>query len=133
MAHSGCVLVVEPDEAALTNTVWEVRQAGHHVIGVSSFDEARRQLSLNPVDVLVSQARLGMFNGLHLAHMARSHNPRACALILNEELDATLERDVTALGGMLVPGRISSDALASLVTLVKGASDANEVGNPRPA
>jgi DNA-binding response OmpR family regulator len=112
------VLVVEPDEAALSNMVWAFRQAGHNVMGVTGFEEARRQILLSPVDVIVSRARLGLFNGLHLVHLARSQNPRVYPVILSEGPDAALEQEVVALGGTLIPGPVSGDALASLVTLL---------------
>jgi DNA-binding NtrC family response regulator len=118
------VLVVEPDEAALSNMVWAFRQAGQQVLGVTSFEEAKRQILLNPVDVIVSQARLGLFNGLHLAHLARSQNPRVLPVILNEQPDPALEQEIVALGGTFVPGPVSSDALASLVVLLVGSGGA---------
>jgi DNA-binding NtrC family response regulator len=111
-------LIVDPDEIALSSTVNAFRHAGYHVTAVTSFDDAHRQISATNVDILISRARLGMFHAIHLAHVLRSANPHACTVILSEEPDTALERELATLNGMLVPSRITIDALVSLVGML---------------
>jgi DNA-binding response OmpR family regulator len=112
------VLVVEPDERALSAIVSALRHAGYQVTGVCSFDDAHRHLGAARVDVLVSRAVLGALHAIHLAQVLHFVNQGASIVILGDEPDVTLERQLAAMNGMLVPSRISLGALVSLVAML---------------
>ena len=94
------ILVVEPDEASLAEMLKALRSAGYHTTGATTFEEARRQLALDPPRVVVAAARLGAFSGLHLAIIARELRPDCQSLILADAADAVLEREVTDAGAV---------------------------------
>jgi DNA-binding response OmpR family regulator len=109
------VLVVEQDPGALSTAVRTLRGAGHHATGVSSYEEARRQLTLDPPDVLLSPARLGDHHGLHLALVARARRVDTHAVILVDLEDPVLHSEVTRAGASLVVRPLGADALLALV------------------
>jgi DNA-binding NtrC family response regulator len=109
------VLVVEQDRGALSAAVRTLRGAGHHATGVSSYEEARRQLALDPPDVLLSAARLGDHHGLHLALVARARRVDTRAVILADLEDPVLQSEVTRAGASLVVRPLGADALLTLV------------------
>ena len=97
-------LIVPPDGGARATIRRSLRSAGFQAVAVDTFDAARHMLELEPVDVLVTEARLGDFHGLHLVLLARSSNPAVFAAVLTRERDDVLERDVERAGGVLFAG-----------------------------
>ncbi|HKB11691.1 MAG TPA: hypothetical protein VKD69_13605 [Vicinamibacterales bacterium] len=94
-------LIVHPNADTRAAIVRSLRDAGFQAVGVASFEAARHLLGLEPINVLVTQARLGDFHGLHLVMLARSLNPAVFAAVLSAEQDAVLARDVEAAGAAL--------------------------------
>ena len=101
-------LIVHPDGGARAAIRGRLRSAGFQAVAVDTFDAARHMLELEPVDVLVTEARLGDFHGLHLVLLARSSNPAVFAAVLTPERDDMLERDVERAGGVLFVGDIAA-------------------------
>lgn len=101
---SPVALIVHPDGGARATIRRSLRSAGFQAVAVDTFDAARHLLELEPVDVLVTEARLGDFHGLHLVLLARSGNPAVFAAVLTAERDDVLERDVERAGGVLLVG-----------------------------
>jgi DNA-binding response OmpR family regulator len=97
-------LIVHPDGEARSTIRRSLRGAGFQAVAVDTFDAARHMLGLEPVDVLVTEARLGDFHGLHLVLLARAANPAVFAAVLTREQDDVLERDVERAGGELFVG-----------------------------
>jgi DNA-binding response OmpR family regulator len=94
-------LIVHPDAEARSTIVRNLRDAGFQVVGVDTFEAARHMLLLEPVTVLVTEARLGDFHGLHLVLLARCSNPSVFAAVLTAEEDEVLQREVENAGGTL--------------------------------
>ena len=59
------ILIVEDDENTLAGWVELLRAAGYLVTGVSSYEEGRQELATMP-DLLITDVRLGVYNGLQL-------------------------------------------------------------------
>ena len=107
-------LIVHPDGEARATIRRSLRDAGFQAVAVDTFDAARHMLGLEPVDVLVTEARLGDFHGLHLLLLARSANPAVFALVLTREQDDVLERDVDRAGGVLLVGNQAEAIVAHI-------------------
>lgn len=107
-------LIVHTDGDARAAIVHGVRAAGFQGIGVAGFDAAKYHLGLEPVDVLITEARLGDFHGVHLVLLARYANPAAFAAVLTTDDDAVLQRDVEAAGGMLFIGNQTDSIVAAI-------------------
>ena len=89
------VLVVAP-HAEVANTVvrWLTSQ-GHEASLVKDFVRARAEFDANPPDLLVTEVRLGEFNGLQLAIRAHVHSPTISTIVIGDD-DIVLERDALA-------------------------------------
>ena len=57
----------------------------------ADFEAARRTLAGTPCDLLITQLRLGPFNGLHLVYLARARLIRS--VVYDETMDPFLARE----------------------------------------
>jgi DNA-binding response OmpR family regulator len=108
-------LIVHPDSAMRAAVVQSLRETGFQAVGVDSFAAAKRQLALERVDVLITEARLGDFHGLHLVLLARSANPAVFAAVLASEPDAVLQRDIESAGAILFAGK-GTEAIVAMIS-----------------
>ena len=71
------VLLVEPNPRfadVIQESIRQVAQVYHHL----EFESARRQLATFRFDFVVSNVRLGAFNGLHLTYAVNAVSPTRC-------------------------------------------------------
>jgi len=99
------VLVVAPTPAIAQTVTSRLVDLRVNVTLVTSFDEARQGLRDSIPDLLISEVRLGEFNGLHLALRARSQGVRTIVLGDNDQVT---RREAAALGADYLSG--DSDA-----------------------
>jgi CheY-like chemotaxis protein len=90
------VLVVTPD-AALCRSVGERLSSNATVHMCAGFEDARRRLS-GRYDLLISDLRLGDFNGLHLAHLVRHLMLPTRCVVFSSHYDAGFAAEVIAAG-----------------------------------
>jgi DNA-binding NtrC family response regulator len=90
------VLIVEDDRASLDGLVALMAGAGYRVTGAPSFEEGRRALAALP-DVLVTDVRLGAYNGLQLIIRGRALNPRLHAIVVTGHSDVVVRREAERL------------------------------------
>jgi len=91
------VLLVEPDKARrvhLRDVVREVADVDVH----SDFVSARAHLFSKPYDWLVTDTRLGAFNGLHLVYLARSSRLPIRSLVYADRRDVFLAQEAQRAG-----------------------------------
>lgn len=91
------VLLVEPDAvfgALLHQAISDLAD----VWCVSQFAAARSIIQQSPVDLLVTNLRLGAFNGLHLVHLAALMATQTRAVVYTERLDLWFGREVQRAG-----------------------------------
>ena len=88
------VLVVAPTSPLAANLVEWLTEAGYEVILVTSFLAGKARLELAP-SVLISEVRLGDYNGLHLALRAKAGDIPS---IVVGNPDPVLEREAERLG-----------------------------------
>ena len=79
------VLVVEPNPSLAQNIVNWLSSQGHETHVCAGFAEAKPELESWPPDLLVTEVKLGEYNGLHLAIRARQHQPQTLALVLGDD------------------------------------------------
>lgn len=92
------ILVVSADPHVLSGRVTGLRRAGFAARACSSFPDARRTLEEgSPPEVLVTDVRLGPYNGLHLVAVARVEFPRTVAIVIGGQ-DHVLEVEAGGLG-----------------------------------
>lgn len=99
------VLVVDDDVQLLGMVENWLAEAGYDVVACSRFEAARNYLAAQPLDALVTDLRLGDFNGLQLALRASNPRRRTAVLVMSAYDDVVSRRDAAACGGrfMLKP------------------------------
>ena len=85
------ILVLDDDESALGGIVELLRDAGHQVTGATTYDAAKRLLSVSTFDLLISDVRLRSFNGLHLVMQSRADHPDMAVIIITGYDDPMIE------------------------------------------
>lgn len=110
---SAYVLIVDDDPEVLDVLRDVLEGAGYRTVGTTTFEEGRRLLAASPPPaVLVTDVRLGAYNGLQLAHL---RDPATRLVVISGFLDRTLEAEATRLGGVYllkpVPGTQLLDAV----------------------
>jgi DNA-binding response OmpR family regulator len=99
------VLVVDDDVETMGIVEYWLADAGYDVVTCSRFDAARDYLASHPLDALVTDIRLGEFNGLQLALRASEAGRRIAVVIMSAYDDVVSRRDAETVGGrfMLKP------------------------------
>jgi DNA-binding response OmpR family regulator len=115
---SARILVVDDEPAVLETLAWGLRRGGFDVTTQARFADARRHIDTDPPDALVTDVRLGAFNGLQLALHMRQARPHAPIIVLSGFDDPMLRREAEALGGVYLTKPLTGDTLA---TYLKGA------------
>jgi DNA-binding response OmpR family regulator len=120
------VLIVEDDAA---NGAWLIRvvsDAGYDVLGASTFDEARQLLNTRRFDLLITDLRLGGFNGLQLL-LGRPMN----AIVITGYADHVLETEAKHLGAGFLVKPFTAVELLKAVEEKLGSQAAATFGTPR--
>lgn len=84
------VLIVDDEPDVLETLAELVAAGGYDVVTHTSFEEARKDITNDPPDILVTDVRLGAFNGLQLAVLMRSLRPDTPIVVLSAYDDPTL-------------------------------------------
>jgi hypothetical protein len=111
------LLVVHPDPARLADQLVCFQHAGCVAAGTTSFPDARALVAAFRPDVLVTSVRIGEFNGIHLAILARMTHG-APTIVVGDD-DPVLEREAEQAGAQYV---ITPADPADLVALVRRAA-----------
>jgi DNA-binding response OmpR family regulator len=118
MTRSSVLLVAPTPHLAARLYGW-LTDEGFQVAVVSSFSAAKARLQDGP-SVLISEIRLGEYNGLHLAIRAKD---RGIPAIVVGEIDPVLEREANAFGATYLSSKMArSELLAVLERLPEPAS-----------
>src|SRR5262249_37536159 len=116
------VLLVEPDP-----TRWpELRQAGRGSFAIEicgDFTEARHSLMNRPPPLLVTNLRLGAYNGLHLVYLIAANKYPTRTVVYSSHQDLALIEEAQGIGAFYEPAH-------RLGTAVPGCPHATA---PRPA
>jgi len=110
----GRVLVVEDDRTTLSGWVELLGLAGYHVTGVSSYEQALDELAQMP-DLLITDVRLGVYNGLQLIMRGRMMNPELQAIVVTGYADQVVFREAAHLHAEHVEKPVDFDRLMLLV------------------
>jgi DNA-binding NtrC family response regulator len=108
-------LIVEDDEALLEAVTRAFREAGEDVVACMSFSDARQALREGTFDALLTDVRLGEFNGLQLAVIARDLHPEIRLIVYSGFNDPVLRTEAERLGATYLVKPIPSTDLLNLV------------------
>ncbi len=113
MAYS--VLVVDAHPFVLSRLVEPLRNAGYRVTGATTFEAATVRLAVEPPNLLIAAARLGLFNGLHLVVRGRYDHPQMAAIVTTGVKDPVLEAEASSLGAACLVSPTSASELLAFV------------------
>lgn len=109
------VLLVNTDAVVLKRIESLLSKEGYVVAAAEGFPRAKELLSSFSPDLLVTDVRLGAFNGLHLAFRARLDYSTLPVIITDERYDSVLEQEATRLGAAYLVNPLENDAFLSNV------------------
>jgi two-component system response regulator YesN len=110
-------LVIDDDAQVLSLTTAWLRDAGYDVITASTFEEGQLAIRRYAPPIIVSDVRLGLFNGLHLGHLARLLAPDVHLVFVSGFDDPVLRRDAASLGAAYLRKPVRANDLLSAVRL----------------
>ena len=109
------ILIVEDDRDTLAGLTALLRSVGYGVTGAASFEEGRRALQQKPA-LLMTDVRLGAYNGLHLIIRARAEAPHLPAIVLTGHSDVVVRREAERLGAVYIEKPVVPEKLLVLVS-----------------
>jgi ActR/RegA family two-component response regulator len=92
------VLLVDPDPQMLKHYARGLSDAGFFVTTCGSFETAFPRLQFVAPDVLITAARLGAYNGVHLVIRGRTDYPSMQSIVVDSTFDVALGSDAMAQG-----------------------------------
>jgi two-component system response regulator RegA len=108
-------LVVERNLPDALSVVSMLVSRRFHVTVAETFTKAKGLLSTQPPNVLLTEVRLGEFNGLHLVLRGKSLRPDMAAIVLSSVVDPVLQSDAEAMGATFVVKPIDESELVAAV------------------
>ena len=109
------VLVVDDERALLDAMKVAFERAGRDVVACRTFEDARDKLLTEQFDVLVTDVRLGAFNGLQLAVIARDKDRDIGIIVFSGFDDPVLRGEAARLGASYVVKPVTSEQLLDLM------------------
>jgi len=105
------VLVVDDDQAIL-RMIEEMLTAGGYAVELcSSFEAAKHRLTLSRPDVLLTDVRLGAFNGLQLVILAKELSPSITAIVMSAYDDVALRKEASRCGASYLQKPFTDEAI----------------------
>ena len=109
------ILVVDDDSVLLDAVRRGFEQAGAEVTACEGFEEGRRALRSQHFDALITDVRLGAFNGLQLAVIARADHPEIRVVVFSGYDDPVLRSEAEHAGAQYVTTPVQVAELLNLL------------------
>ena len=93
-------LIVEDDDAVRAMLERWLLDDGYAVATCASFEAARARIAAAPPDLLLTDVRLGAFNGLQLAILAKQHREDTLIIVVTAFDDPSLRREAELCGAL---------------------------------
>ena len=115
------VLIVDDYQDVSEVLASELQMQGFHVTPSRSFEDAHEKLLIEIFDVLVTDVRLGEFNGIQLAVIAREKWPSMRIIVISGFDDSVVKAEATRLNATYLLKPVSPE---HLVTILRSESPA---------
>ena len=111
------ILLVEDDVSLLEALTRALTNDGtQEVTACGTFEEGRRRLREQTFDVLMTDVRLGAFNGLQLAVLAKDVHPSMQLIVFSGFDDDVLRTETEHLGGVYLVKPVTIAQLQALMS-----------------
>ena len=117
MARRRYALVVAPTTAIAQYLAERLGSRGFEVVRRTEFTAARSEIAREPLALLVTELKLGDYNGLHLTLAARERSPEIVAIVIGHA-DPVLEREAQRQGAQYLVWPFTDAALDEAVRAV---------------
>jgi len=121
------LLIVDDDPSVLEPLSRYLAESGFHVASSRAFDEAKHHIATVRPDIVITDVRLGAFNGLQLAILARDVRPDAQVIVISGFDDPVLKEEARRIGAIYLVKPVGGRALVDV--LRAGAATSS---GPRP-
>ena len=112
---AGVVLIVDDDRDLLYLLTQAFQNAGYQVVGASDFTSARTSLRTHRLTALLTDVRLGEYNGIQLALLARELHPAIKVVVFSGFDDPVLREEAERVGAPFLVKPVSSQVLVDLL------------------
>jgi DNA-binding response OmpR family regulator len=109
------IIVVDDDSSLLEALERSLAEGGLDVVGYSSFEDARRALRDERFDALLTDVRLGAFNGIQLAVIARDAHPDMQIIVFSGFDDPVLRSEAEHIGAAYLVKPVTGGELKELL------------------
>ena len=110
------ILLVDDDESLLDAFARALgAEARYEVVACATFEEARRRLRERSFDVLLTDVRLGAFNGIQLVVLAKDMNPATQLVVFSGFDDEVLRAEAQHMGATYLVKPVSPAQLVELI------------------
>jgi DNA-binding NtrC family response regulator len=92
------VMIVDDEPSVLGTLDRLIASWGHRTMAFGTFEQARIALANGNPDALVTDVRLGNYNGLQLVHLAKQRNPSAIVIAVSGIDDPVLRVEAANVG-----------------------------------
>jgi DNA-binding NtrC family response regulator len=92
------IFVVDDDRQVLRYLTELLQESGYDTVSCERFLDAKGMLATSRPDLLLTDLRLGAYNGLQLAIFARERHPGLPVVVLTGYEDPTLREEATRAG-----------------------------------
>ena len=116
------VLIVDDEAQVLSTLAAFVTRAGFTVETATKFEDAKRLLTTDPPDILVTDVRLGPYNGLQLVLLMREARPEGRIVVLSAFDDPTLRQEASRYQAEYILKPLSGQALIERLSATSGSS-----------
>jgi ActR/RegA family two-component response regulator len=106
---TGRILILEDDPDVASVYEKALREDGNSVTVCSRFEDAREQLRREPPDAVLTDVRVGQYNGLQLAILFRRQSPDGRIVVVTGYDDTVIRKEVKELHAefLLKPIRVA--------------------------
>jgi two-component system response regulator RegA len=116
-------LLVEPRASDLVSIVSHLSGSCFDVTVANNFAVAKATLAAHPPLLLITELRLGEYNGLHLVLRSKAVRPETAAIVLADAADPVLQDEAAKLGALFVVKPFSkAELIAAALRLTLGTS-----------
>lgn len=98
----GLAMFVGPDSDDCLAIMEALQSLGFKFIRTESFHEAKQVILKQPLELLISNVRLGAFNGLHLVLHGKYKHPEMTAIMIADVADSGLEAEARKMDAIMI-------------------------------
>jgi DNA-binding NtrC family response regulator len=109
------ILVVDDDRQVLKYLTEMLQDAGFDTVACDRFLDAKALLSTTRPDLLLTDIRLGAYNGLQLGFYAHDHHPGLPVIVLTGYEDPTLRDEANRSGAQFLVKPVTRAALLEAI------------------